>query len=160
MTSAYFSLGSNLGDRAGNLETAMGIMGKRMGVIEKVSRVYRSGSWGYESEHVFYNCCVLVRTALDARELMEEALKAEREMGRIRNGGGYSDRIIDIDLLMYGSLVAEYSGLVLPHPRLAERRFVLLPLAELASDLKHPVSGKTIANLLESCPDPSSVTPV
>lgn len=157
---ACFSLGSNLGDRIGHLEQAQALMADIMGMVEIVSRVYQSPSWGYSSDHVFYNCCILMRTRLEPLSLLETALQVEHGMGRVRQGGGYSDRIIDIDLLIYGEHVLDHPTLILPHPRMHERRFVLVPLAEIAPDLLHPVSGLSMATLLERCQDPSEVIPV
>jgi len=97
---------------------------------------------------------------MEALELMETALEIEKEMGRTREGQGYSDRIIDIDLLLCGDLVMNSSRLILPHPRMSLRRFVLLPLSEILPDLMHPVLGLSISELLERCPDASQLRPV
>lgn len=157
---ACFSLGSNLGDRTMNLDTARKLMSERMGRIEKVSQVYESPSWGYSSGHHYYNCCLIMQTERKPLTLLNMALAIEREMGRIRKPGDYEDRIIDIDLLLYGNMVMDHPRLKLPHPKMNERRFILLPLAEIAPEWVHPVSGLTIAALLKKCPDPSEVSPV
>ncbi len=157
---ACFSLGSNLGDRVKYLDSARMLMAERMGKVESVSRIYESPSWGYSSGHPYYNCCVVIRTGLSPLALMDLALEVEREMGRNREEGGYADRIIDIDLLLYGDTVMDHPRLRLPHPKMGERRFVLLPLAEIAPDLVHPGSGLSIAGMLERCRDPSEVSPV
>ena len=91
---------------------------------------------------------------------MEMALEIEKKMGRSRGGKGYSDRVIDIDLLMVGDLVMNHQRLILPHPRMCLRRFVLVPLAEILPDMRHPLSGLAISELLERCPDQSRLTPV
>ena len=159
-TMAYFSLGSNLGDRKENLELAMQLLGKHAGFIENMSGIYESPAWGYSSHNAFYNCCLGIRTTIQPVDLMETALKVEFELGRIRSNKGYADRIIDIDLLLYGDLVMEEPGLTLPHPAMNDRRFVLVPLAEIVPYLVHPVSGITISAILERCPDQSDVTPL
>ncbi len=102
MAFASFSLGSNLGDRRGNLIEAQRLMRLRMGRIERVSKIYESSPWGFTSQHPFYNCCLILSTQLEPSDLMEKALQIEKEMGRVREKSGYADRIIDIDLLLYG----------------------------------------------------------
>lgn len=159
-TLACFSLGSNLGDRAGNLDTAKTLMVARMGILEAESLIYESASWGYDSNHLFYNCCLAIRTMVEPLPLMEMALQVEREMGRIRQESGYGDRIIDIDLLLYGEVSMDHPGLVIPHPKMEMRRFVMVPLAEIVPDMFHPVSRLTVADLLHRCQDLSAITPV
>jgi len=164
---AYFSLGSNLGDRARNLERARELMAAGMGTVESLSKYYISPPWGYPGGNDFYNCCLAMKTQLDPLTLLEAALGVEVEMGRVRcevarpeGNRDYQDRIIDIDLLMVDGLIMDHHRLVLPHPRMQGRRFVLAPMAEIAPDLVHPVSGITMAGLLERCSDPSKVIPV
>jgi len=157
---AYFSLGSNLGDRMGNLEVARSLMEEKMGRVEQVSKVYESSPWGFSSENPFYNCCLILSSGLKPADLMGKALQVEQELGRVREKSGYSDRLIDIDLLLYEDLVLNQPDLILPHPRMEMRKFVLLPLVELAPSLIHPVSGHTMAELLEQCRDPSGINPV
>lgn len=157
---ACFSLGSNMGDRKMSMEGAVSLLSERIGPIESLSGMFESPPWGYESDAVYINCCVAIHTALDPLDLMDIALEIEREMGRIREGSGYSDRVIDVDLLLCGDLVVDHPRLIIPHPRMSLRRFVLLPLAEIAPDLLHPVSGLSISELLERCPDQSLLTPV
>ena len=157
---AYFSLGSNLGDRKGNLESAIQLLGERSGTIDALSGVYESPSWGYTSAHSYYNSCLGLRTSIEPVDLVEIALQVERDLGRVRPAGGYDDRIIDIDLLLYGDLVMDHPRLVLPHPRMSDRGFVLVPLAEIVPDMVHPVSGITISSLLDRCSDRSVVIPV
>jgi 2-amino-4-hydroxy-6-hydroxymethyldihydropteridine diphosphokinase len=157
---ACFSLGSNMGDRKRSLDLAAGRLSERTGCLESMSGMYESPSWGYESDSPYMNCCLAIRTGMEALELMETALEIEKEMGRTREGQGYSDRIIDIDLLLCGDLVMNSSRLILPHPRMSLRRFVLLPLSEILPDLMHPVLGLSISELLERCPDASQLRPV
>jgi 2-amino-4-hydroxy-6-hydroxymethyldihydropteridine diphosphokinase len=157
---ACFSLGSNMGDREMSLERSAGLLSERAGSLECLSGMYESPPWGYESDSAYINCCLVIRTAFDPLELMDIALEIERQMGRTREGSGYSDRVIDVDLLLCGELVVDHPRLIIPHPRMSLRRFVLVPLAEIMPDLRHPVSGHSISELLESCPDQSLLTPV
>ena len=157
---AYLSLGSNLGDRSASLGKAIREIGKQLGEVVQVSPSYESPSWGYQSGTNYYNCCLELRTSLAAEEVMKGLLRIEEDMGRIRSGGGYADRVIDLDLLLYNREVIEKPALQIPHPRLEERRFVLQPLADIAPDLAHPVSGLTIKELLLRCPDKAALRPV
>lgn len=141
MTDIYLSLGSNLGDREGNLEQAVEMLSDALGVQpEAVSSVIETEPWGFESENKFLNQCVLYSVSLPeeipaaaaARGLLYEAKRIERWMGREKSGEGYEDRPIDIDILYFGDLVLREEDLVIPHPRIAERDFVKIPLREIA----------------------------
>lgn len=160
MKPVYLSLGSNLGKREQHLKKALVLIQSRVGTMDSVSRVYESEPWGYSSSKRFFNCCVLLRTTLAPTELMKHLLNIEKEMGRSREGKGYSDRIIDIDLLFYGDSCLNLPGLRVPHPSMADRRFVLAPLAEIAADLIHPENGKSIRKMLDECTDPSEPSPL
>lgn len=156
----YLSLGSNLGQREKNLEKALKLIQIRAGKLDKVSRVYESEPWGYTSSKNFCNCCISLHTRLEPLPLMDILLEIEREMGRHREGAGYSDRIIDIDLLLYGGRTLNHPRLSIPHPSMGDRGFVLIPLSEIAPDVIHPVSGKSIRIMLELCDDQSEVRPL
>lgn len=160
MKQIYLSLGSNLGRREHNLEKALTLIQNRIGKLEGISRIYESEPWGYASEKHFYNCCVSLRTGLAPLQLMELLLEIEQEMGRHREGKGYSDRIIDIDILFYGDSQISHPRLSVPHPSMADRNFVLVPLAEIAAELLHPLSGKSIPEMIEECSDHSELSPL
>jgi 2-amino-4-hydroxy-6-hydroxymethyldihydropteridine diphosphokinase len=152
----YLSLGSNLGDRAANLQRAIEAL-QRIGV-----RVLRRSSF-YETEPVdflaqpwFLNCVVEGETSLAPRQLLEALHEIERKFGS-RKLVPRGPRIIDLDILFYDANVIHESGIEIPHPRLAERRFVLVPLVELAPDFSHPALHKTAAELLSAMQDPSEV---
>lgn len=160
MNLIYLSLGSNLGHREQYLEEALEQIQNRIGGLESVSRYYESEPWGFSSENRFYNCCISLRTAIGPLRLMELLLEIEQEMGRHRKGTAYSDRVIDIDLLLYGDKQLDLPGLTLPHPSMGDRRFVLAPLAEIASEVIHPVTEISISKMLHLCPDKSEVVPL
>jgi len=160
MNLIYLSLGSNLGQREQFLQEALKLIQNRIGGIESVSRYYESEAWGFSSENSFYNCCLSLQTTIEPLPLMDLLLEIEQEMGRLRQGMGYSDRLIDIDMLFYGDRQMDHPRLTLPHPSMGDRRFVLAPLAEIAPLLIHPVTGISITKMLQECADESEVIPL
>ena len=142
----FLALGTNLGDRLANLETAIQNMPPDMPVIKR-SSIYETPPWGFLEQPAFLNMVLQVETEFSPWKLLKFLKKLEGSMGRektFRNG----PRLIDIDILFYGNLKFEKSGLVIPHPSIAERAFVLVPLAEIAPDFLHPVLKVTIQDLL------------
>jgi 2-amino-4-hydroxy-6-hydroxymethyldihydropteridine diphosphokinase len=160
MSRIYLSLGSNLGHRQQNLDKAIALIGSRAGEVGRRSLYYESEPWGFSSENHFFNCCILVQTNMEPLALMDQLLEIEKEIGRERKGEGYSDRLIDIDLLLYDTIQMDHPRLILPHPGMENRKFVLLPLAEIAPELIHPVTGISITRMLQRCPDRTEVIPV
>lgn len=159
-TVTYLGLGSNQGNRLNNLQKAIFLIDDLIGPVQDISAVYESRAWGFEGDD-FLNLCVSVDTALPPAILMDHLLEIERSLGRIRPGHiGYTSRNIDLDILYYGSEVIETEDLSIPHPGLAERRFVLKPLADIAPQFYHPVLKKDTRNLLQECADISDVTKV
>jgi 2-amino-4-hydroxy-6-hydroxymethyldihydropteridine diphosphokinase len=136
VTVAYVGLGSNLGDREALIRQAASLLGAR-----RLSTIIETEPWGYEDQPHFLNAVAELQTRLAARELLEELLEVERTLGRERTGPRYGPRTVDLDLLLYGDETIEEPGLVVPHPRLAERRFVLEPLAELVPTRRIPGNG-------------------
>jgi 2-amino-4-hydroxy-6-hydroxymethyldihydropteridine diphosphokinase len=153
MNAAFLCLGGNLGDRRENLRRALHEIERHCGSIKKRSSVYETEPWGSSTKTPFYNMVVKLKTALSARELIERVLLIEEKLGRKRNGDQNSDRLIDIDVLFYNRIELTTKGLQVPHPRLHLRRFVLVPLNEIASDFIHPTLDKNIGKLLRECKD-------
>jgi 2-amino-4-hydroxy-6-hydroxymethyldihydropteridine diphosphokinase len=142
MALVYVGLGTNLGDKAGNLNEAINKLSLEVGSIVRKSTFYASRPWGFESENEFLNAVVLVETNLSAFSLLAKTQEIERELGRTaKSANGYADRLIDIDILLYGNLIINEATLKIPHPLIMERDFVLIPLVEIAPDLEDPVSG-------------------
>jgi 2-amino-4-hydroxy-6-hydroxymethyldihydropteridine diphosphokinase len=157
MNKVFFGLGTNLGNRKANLRKAIEMIGEHIGKVLKSSSIYETAPWGFDSEDDFLNMVVLVETTLTPLELMKKIVTIESMLGRERNQDRYSSRIIDIDILLYDDLILNENGLKIPHPLMHERRFVLVPLNELAPELIHPVKGKSIRVLLEECRDRSEI---
>ena len=153
----YLSLGSNMGGKLENLQKAVERISELIGQVKKVSSVYQSPSWGYKGED-FLNICIEVSTHLAPEMLLHKVLEIEKEMGRERKQrSGYQDRTIDIDILLFDDDIMFYNDLKVPHPEMLKRRFVLVPLTEIAPNLIHPIVKKTILICLQHCEDPNPV---
>jgi len=152
----FLLLGSNQGNPQANLAGAVERIEKDAGKIVARSSVYRTAAWGMEEQPDFFNQVLEIESPYDAEVLLEKLLDIERAMGRLRLKK-WGPRIIDIDLLFYGQDVIHTPFLRIPHPGIPERKFTLLPLSEIAPDLKHPLSHKSIATLLTECTDNLSV---
>jgi len=154
----FLALGSNLGDREDNINRALEALGKRGFRTTARSALYETEPVGGPPQGPYLNAVVQGETVMAPPDLLEACLGVERDLGRVRtvkNG----PRVIDVDLLLYGDLVLETERLSLPHPRFHERAFVLAPLAELAPHQRHPVLGKTMAELRAACPDQAWARP-
>ena len=146
----YLSLGSNIGDRERNLEAAVERLAGDMRIL-RVSPIYETEPVDYTAQRWFLNLVVEAETALFPLQLLARIHKIERALGRVR-AVPKGPRTIDIDILFHGSTVMRTATLEIPHPRIAERRFVLVPLADLAPALRHPVSHRTVRELLDAAP--------
>jgi len=151
-TLAYLLLGSNLGDRAALLAAARQELAETAGEIVAASGLYETAAWGRENQPAFLNQALAVRTSLGAEELLTACQAAEQHAGRQRLEH-WGSRTLDVDILFFGDDSIDTATLTVPHPRLPERRFALVPLAEIAGALHHPQLHETIATLLLHCPD-------
>lgn len=149
MATVYLGLGTNLGDKAANLHAAVERINERIGKVTSLSSFYETAPWGFTSEHSFLNAAAAVETALPPLEVLRTTQAIERELGRLKksSGGVYSDRLIDIDLLLYDDLILRTPELQLPHPLMTEREFVMTPLIEIAGEAVHPVFKKKLNEL-------------
>ena len=150
MMYVYFGLGTNLGDKEHNLRLAVRKIEERVGKVVSLSAFYATAPWGFSSEHTFLNAAACVETLLPPLSVLHLTQEIEREIGRTHKsvGGVYSDRVIDIDLLLYDDRVLDTPELKLPHPLMHELSFVMEPLAEIAPVLVHPILKKKMRELL------------
>jgi 2-amino-4-hydroxy-6-hydroxymethyldihydropteridine diphosphokinase len=148
MARMYLGLGSNLGNKERNILHALKCIEERIGMVVSRSAFLISEPWGYQSGNTYLNACALVETSMKPVDCLVILKEIEKDMGRLKRGSDvYEDRIIDVDILFYDHLILETSDLVIPHPLLHQRMFVLKPLAEIAPELIHPVLNKTIEDL-------------
>lgn len=156
MNKAYLLLGSNMGDSRQYLATARSLIAEECGDITHTSSLYQTAAWGKTDQPDFLNQALEIRTKLNAKQLIRQVLKVEKQMGRVREEK-YGARIIDIDILLFNNEIHQTPFLTIPHPEMQKRRFVLTPLAEIAAAVVHPGFIKTVADLLRECPDPLEV---
>jgi len=150
MALVFLGLGSNLGQKEEFLELAIAEIKKQIGPIVARSAFYNSAPWGFESPNSFINACVAVETTFDPQSCLSLVASIERHLGRTgKSTGGYTDRVIDIDILFYDQVIIQEENLIIPHPLLHLRKFVLMPLVEIAPKLKHPLLQKDIESLLK-----------
>lgn len=148
MALVYLVLGTNIGNKRKNMVTAAALLAERAGDVLSLSSFYETEPWGFASENTFLNAALELETACSPMELLHLTQQIEREMGRTqKSDGSYHDRIIDIDILLYGNEVVHHEDLVVPHPLMQQRLFVMQPLAEIAPSLVHPVLQKSMYDL-------------
>jgi len=155
MSMVYLGLGSNLGNRARNIYAALRHLGSSLALGE-ISRLYETEPVGLTNQPWFLNLVCRGETELEPLQLLAVAKRIERSMGR-KEGVRFGPRVVDVDLLLYGDLVLQTGELEIPHPRLHERGFVLVPLTELAPDLVHPLLGQTVGQLANAWHGPEEV---
>ncbi len=148
-STTYLSLGSNVGDRTDNLKNAINSIENLVGKVNKISKFYENPAIGFDGDN-FVNICIEVVTYLSPNELLNSLLNIENEYGRRRlKSGEYSSRIIDIDIIFYEDLIINQNGLVIPHPRMQSRHFVLIPMCDLNPNFIHPILGLETSKLLD-----------
>ena len=145
----YLGLGSNLGDKENNIHSALEKINEKIGRVISLSSFYITDPVGFISENTFINAACHVQTRLEPLAILQLTQDIEKELGRITKSKNnkYSDRTIDIDILMFDNIILNSEPLVLPHPHLHDRSFVILPLEEIASNIQHPVLNKTIGEI-------------
>ncbi|MBB4800141.1 2-amino-4-hydroxy-6-hydroxymethyldihydropteridine diphosphokinase [Flavobacterium nitrogenifigens] len=154
------SIGSNQGNKLENIQKCIDLIHQKVGSVVKVSKLYETPAWGFESD-AFYNCALLLYTNSSAQKILNQVLKVEKELGRIRsNQKGYQSRIIDVDLIVFDNEIIDSEKLQVPHPLMQNRNFVLLPIRDLKLNWKHPILHKTILELIAITPDESVCTVV
>ena len=153
----YLSLGSNRGRKLNNLQEAIYEIAESIGAIHKISSVYKSDSWGFKGND-FYNICIAVSTYLPPEELLKNILNIETKLGRKREQNNkYTNRKIDIDILLFDDEIVFSKNIIIPHPRMLDRKFVLVPLAEIAGNSLHPIEKKTLTICLNNTIDTSEI---
>ncbi len=153
----YLSLGSNEGDKLKNLQTAIDIIADEIGSVLKIAKVYKTPAFGFEGND-FLNTCIKVSTSISPENLIKKLLEIESRLGRVRtNKEGYSNRTIDLDILLFDDEIIFEKDLIVPHPRMLHRKFVLVPLNDIASSVIHPIERKKIIHCLTNCDDTSEI---
>ena len=157
MNRIFLSLGSNLGDRGQNLKNGISLLEQLAGKPGAISSIYETEPWGCDSDLNFYNQVIELFTPLRPIPLLEAIHEIEKMCGRDRSAPRYAPRTLDIDILLYGDSVLEFPDLVVPHPYLQERQFVLVPLTEIAPHVVHPKLDKDMEQLLRACVDDKKI---
>jgi 2-amino-4-hydroxy-6-hydroxymethyldihydropteridine diphosphokinase len=153
----YLSLGTNLGNKIENLQSAINIIHKQIGFVSQISSIYKTASWGFSGED-FFNICIEVKTNLSSKRLLKIAQQIEKDLGRKRSAvNEYQNRIIDIDILLFESEIILSEELIVPHSKMLLRNFVLVPLNEIASDIIHPIKRQSIKHCLQEVDDKTEI---
>ena len=158
-TITYISIGANLGDRIGNIEKAINQIDMEVGSIIKRSSIFTTEPVGFSAEEDFLNLCISIKTSLSPIALLNALKLIEQQLGRKKkkNDGVYESRLIDLDIILYGTTILTSKELNIPHEKYHDRMFVLKPLSEIASEVYDPIKGKTIKQLLSDCIDQSTI---
>lgn len=157
MHKVFLGIGGNIGNKPDNFSTVLRFISVDMGEIILRSPVYETPPWGFHSDENFWNQVLIVETNFMPEELLDKIARIERWFGRERKPGGYMSRGMDIDILYYDDAVLETETLVIPHPLIPQRKFVLVPLADIAPGFVHPLLKLTTLQMLQNCPDNSDI---
>ncbi len=157
MNEAFLGLGGNIGDRLENIRKTIAALEAGCGEIVSLSGIYETDAWGSDSQKKYLNMALGLNTHLAAETLLEKLLEIEAQLGRLRTGPQNSDRTVDIDILLFNEEILDSPNIQIPHPMLHLRKFVLIPLCDIAADRMHPVLKKSMKELLEICTDPLEV---
>ena len=155
----YLSLGSNQGNKSENLQSAITLIAEKIGDVLKIASVYKTPALGFEGND-FLNTCIEISTYLSPEILIKKLLEIENKLGRIRVNDNYTNRNIDIDILLFDDEIICSEDLIVPHPRMLERKFVLIPLVEIAKNVLHPVERIDLLKCLNKCSDNSKITKI
>jgi len=159
MNKVFIITGGNIGDRMKNLETAEKMIEQQIGHVIQTSKIYETEAWGINDQPSFYNQVLIVETNFSSDKVIKKILKVEENMGRVRTIKNAA-RNIDIDILFFNDDIVNEENLTIPHPQMINRRFVLMPLNEIASAKIHPVYNKSVSQLLTECKDELKVKPL
>jgi len=157
MHKVFLGIGGNIGDKRENFKKVHQLINERLGHIVDSSSVYETPPWGFHSEDPFWNQVLIIETKLEAEEILWRINEIDEVFGRERDKEGYSSRKMDVDILYFNDEYYETPSLIIPHPKIPERKFVLVPLTEIAPDYKHPLRRLTNLQMLENCRDKSLI---
>ncbi len=158
MNTVYLILGGNKGNKLQNLQSALQLISEKAGKIIQQSAIYRTAAWGNTNQPDFLNQAICLQTSLNAPTLLDVLLNIEKTLGRVRTDEKWMERTMDIDILFFNNDIIDSPNLTIPHPFIQERKFVLVPMAEIAPDFIHPVLKKSIGTLLAECTDALEIT--
>jgi 2-amino-4-hydroxy-6-hydroxymethyldihydropteridine diphosphokinase len=157
MHQVFLGIGGNIGNKHDNFDKVYTFIKNELGKITKSSPVYETSPWGFEAKEDFWNQVLVIETEFLPDEVLKKIMKIENTFGRNRKNENYSSRKMDIDILYFDKLVIETENLTIPHPRISQRLFVLVPLAEIAADFIHPLLKLTSLEMLKNCDDSSVI---
>jgi 2-amino-4-hydroxy-6-hydroxymethyldihydropteridine diphosphokinase len=160
MSKVFLGIGGNIGNKQANFNKVYNLIERKLGQISAKSSVYESPPWGFHAENNFWNQILIIKTGLTPEELLSKIYEIESSFGRKRKSKHYASREMDIDILYYDDIFMETETLVIPHPHMHQRLFVLVPLVEIAPDFKHPILRFTSLQMLENCKDKSVIKKV